>query len=421
MSLPNDTGRHSGEDALLSSVLRAAGDVEAGSCPDAEVIGLFAERALAGAELRAVEAHVEGCPRCQATVAAFVRALPDEAGTAEAGAAADASGPAGGAFGAWFAGWRWLVPATSLAAVALVAVWVGRGPADQVAESARGPAAKVESDAAPVAEPAPSRQPEAFVPEAAASRSGNADSATAGARAKSEAPAQARSSAAVGVQTPRQTTARLADREAATNAASGTTAGAARSAATNVAPADARAAAPVQEALSVAEAPATPTAAVPAPAPAPAAAPARAVASEATAGAARPRAAASAERRARPGEVLGANDVVALPLQPAVSFRLRAGAIERSADRGATWQLAVLPAGVTVVAFASPAPGVCWAVARDAVLRATDGATFTREPVPTSEHLTGITATDAMRAVVTTTSGAHFATANGGRTWAPAP
>jgi photosystem II stability/assembly factor-like uncharacterized protein len=107
-------------------------------------------------------------------------------------------------------------------------------------------------------------------------------------------------------------------------------------------------------------------------------------------------------------------------VRPAVSFRLRAGAVERSLDQGATWQRAQLPAGVTVLAVTSPAPGVCWAIAADAVLRATDGATFTREPVPTAERLTAITATDAMRAVVTAASGARFATTDGGRTWVPA-
>jgi photosystem II stability/assembly factor-like uncharacterized protein len=180
-----------------------------------------------------------------------------------------------------------------------------------------------------------------------------------------------------------------------------------RAAAANVAPtgamavgatreeaaAAAPAAAPVQEALTVTPAPAAPEA----------------------------RSEASAEQRARPAEILGANDSSTFRVPPAASFRLRAGAVERSLDRGTTWQRAVLPAGVTVLAIAARAPNVCWAIAADAVLRATDGATFTREPAPTTERLTGITATDAMRAVVTAASGARFATTNGGRTWAPAP
>lgn len=435
MSLPNDTGRHSGEDALLSSVLRAAGGVEAGGCPDAEVIGLFAERALAGAELRAVETHVAGCPRCQATVAAFVRALPDDAAEAAAGARETSAGgtAAGGGFGGWFAGWRWLVPATSLAAVALVAVWVGRGPADQVAESARGPAGMAETDAAaPSAGPAASPAPEAFARETTPPPPGNATVGAADARAKTATSAEARRTGAASGEVRREASAAQADRAASANMAGASTVGAsaARGARVDTAPADGRTTAPVQETLSVTQAPAAPAAAsiaAPAPAPAPAeaataaAGPARAVATDAAAGAARPRAAASAEKRAEPGAVLGANDAITTTRPPAVSFRLRAGALERSADRGATWQRAVLPAGVTVVAIASPAPGVCWAVAADAVLRTTDGATFTREPVPTTERLTGITATDAMHAVVTSASGARFATANGGRTWTPAP
>ena len=68
MSLPRDTERDPHADALLTSALSAVDGVEVEGCPDAEVIGLYAERALAGAELRTVEAHVQTCARCQATV-----------------------------------------------------------------------------------------------------------------------------------------------------------------------------------------------------------------------------------------------------------------------------------------------------------------------------------------------------------------
>ncbi len=383
MSLPKDTERDPRADALLTSALSAADGVEASGCPDAEVIGLYAERELAGAELRAVEAHVHTCPRCQATVAAFVRALPDEAAEASGAVAGAREASAGGGFAAWFAGWRWLVPAASLTAVALVAVWVGRDPADQVAESARGPAAMAETDAAvpaaPAAQSTQPRQAEAFVPPVSSS-SQVAGAAMADRRATSAPPMVAR----------REVAGVLADRAAAANIAPSekTAAGATREAAAEAAPA----VAPVQEALTVTQAPPAPPARVDA----------------------------SAEQRARPAQTLGANDAAAFRVPTAVSFRLRAGAIERSLDQGATWQRAELPTGVTVLAIASPGPNVCWAVAADGVLRATDGATFTREPVPTAERLTAITATDAMRAVVTAASGARFATSDGGRTWTPA-
>ncbi len=386
MSLPRDTERDPRADTLLTSALSAADGVEASGCPDAEVIGLYAERELAGAELRAVEAHVHACPRCQATVAAFVRTLPDAAAEAAVvHGAGEAS--AGGGFAAWFAGWRWLVPAASLTAVALVAVWVGRGPADQVAESARGAAAMAETaTAAPAAEAALGRRPEAFVPQPGTSPSQAAGATTVERGAPSAARVEARRDVA-GVLGDRAATANSAPREKLV--AAGATREAEAAAEAEAPPATA----PVQEALTVTQAP-----------PAPAAP-----------------ASASAERRARSAAILGANDAAVSTGAPAVSFRLRAGAVERSLDQGATWQRAQLPAGVAVLAIASPAPGVCWAIAADAVLRATDGATFTREPVPTAERLTAVSATDAMRAVVTAASGARFATTNGGRTWVPAP
>ena len=99
----------------------AAGRDPDGLCPDAEALGLYAERGLSGDELGHVEAHVAGCVRCQATVAAFVRSAPDLA--AVAGAAGSVDGVQ-----RWWAGWRWLVPATATAAVLMLAVWVGARP-----------------------------------------------------------------------------------------------------------------------------------------------------------------------------------------------------------------------------------------------------------------------------------------------------
>jgi hypothetical protein len=106
VSLPKDTARDPRADALLTAALHAADGVEASGCPDAEEMGLYVERELAGAERRAVEAHVHTCPRCQAIVAAFVRALPDEgetadvvAGAGEAGGLAHRGGARGGVGG----------------------------------------------------------------------------------------------------------------------------------------------------------------------------------------------------------------------------------------------------------------------------------------------------------------------------------
>ncbi len=127
MSAPTDRGPDPHADPLIASVMRAAGAVTAKDCPDAELLALYAEHELSSDERGPVEAHVAGCDRCQATIAAFVRGAP-EPGVPE---------PAGGiAAPAWWAGWRWMVPLASATAVAAVAVWIGRGPADQAAPAA---------------------------------------------------------------------------------------------------------------------------------------------------------------------------------------------------------------------------------------------------------------------------------------------
>ena len=125
----------------------AAGQGALGPCPDAELLGLYAERALGGDERPAVEAHVAGCARCQAALAVFVRSAPDEGAGSATGV---------GGFGrAWWQGWRWLVPVTATAVVVMLAVWVGRPPAPSevtpAQEEAAAPAA-----AARVVPPEPS-------------------------------------------------------------------------------------------------------------------------------------------------------------------------------------------------------------------------------------------------------------------------
>lgn len=128
MSVPKSHGPDPHADPLIESVLRASLDETGAGCPDAEVLALYAEEELPGDERGGVEAHVAGCARCQQTVAAFVRGEP-EAPVAPAAASASAV--------AWWTGWRWLVPLASATAVLAVAVWIGRGPSDQVADSAR--------------------------------------------------------------------------------------------------------------------------------------------------------------------------------------------------------------------------------------------------------------------------------------------
>lgn len=138
-------------DLLVASAVQAAADTPTAGCPDAELLALYADRALSTSELTLVEPHLDGCPRCQAIVAACVRALPhaSEPSSAPAGAF-----DPGDHVRSWFAGWRWLVPITSVAAVAMVAVWIGRGPSDQAAQEASSEGLARDERAGELARPA---------------------------------------------------------------------------------------------------------------------------------------------------------------------------------------------------------------------------------------------------------------------------
>lgn len=196
MSLPNDivpdhgeARRREREDPLLASAAAAA-EAAGLACPDAETLGLYAERALARAETATIEAHVKDCARCDEVLAAIALALPGAA-AAEDGRAADG---AGGGIGRWLRGWRWMVPAMSLAGAAAVAFWLGRSPVPVaemdlartetgLARQAADSGAARDNVAAPAAPPAaaPMTAPPSAKVSAAPSSVGRlADSATAG-------------------------------------------------------------------------------------------------------------------------------------------------------------------------------------------------------------------------------------------------
>ncbi len=128
------------DDRIVRRVVGAASGRDAAEpCPDAEVLGLYAERQLDGAERAGVETHVAGCARCQATLAVFVRSAPDGVEAAGAGVRAGA----GDVGAAWWSGWKWLVPVAATAAVVTIAVWVRppSGPGEAVVQEPAAPEA----------------------------------------------------------------------------------------------------------------------------------------------------------------------------------------------------------------------------------------------------------------------------------------
>lgn len=386
MSLPKNPVPDPHADPLVASALRAAagGAVEADGCPEAELLGLYAERDLPAGEHGRVETHVHGCVRCQAIVAALVRAMPPASVPAGATGAVKDDG-----FARWFAGWRWLVPATSLAAVALLTVWIGRGPADEVASSTG--ALEKDSESLAFAPPAAELTDRLDAPEVRQS----ADEADL--RARTQAP------------------------QSPTRSAADPAAEAPATAQSNVAPG--RTAMSAQSVEAQPDVPPAPTVADASPRAG--AALERAVAgpvSAEVAGDARAKATVPAEDRAAAKKESVAPSAPAF--RAALTFspwRVVDGAVERTRDEGRSWQRVVTPAGVRVVAVASPGDDICWAIAADAVLRTIDGTTWRRTAPPTAERLVSIVATSAAGASIVTASGARFVTTDGGATWTPAP
>lgn len=415
MSLPpniqpdrDEARRRAAADPLFGSAVRAADAAGVGECLDVETLGLYSDRVLRGAALVSAQAHIERCERCRSIVS-FV----EQSDTAVAGATA-----AGGVW-AWLTGWRWLVPAASVAAVAVLAVWVNRGPANDADAPVAQATAVVERPE--VAPPAP----------AAAAPSALRDGVGAAPGQTADALERARPNAALAA------AAAAAGRDAASAAPAREKAAAdamARQRATGgaVTPADeGRVAESERVANFEMRRPAEPTAdrsaSVPAAAP-PAAPPPSSPAAPrpaAAAGSADVRAEATA--RQAPAIAGAAETQVAAPRMaesvaakradaPATAWRVQGGGVQGL--RAGVWQPIALPDGVSVIAISSPSRSVCWAIGATDILRTWNGDTWTRVALPeTSESLRAISATDASTATVTTASGVRFRTTNGGASW----
>jgi photosystem II stability/assembly factor-like uncharacterized protein len=95
------------------------------------------------------------------------------------------------------------------------------------------------------------------------------------------------------------------------------------------------------------------------------------------------------------------------------------GRIERSADRGQTWQPQVSGVTSDLLGGAAPSDKVAWIVGHAGViLRTTDGEHWLRVPSPdTTADWSSVEATDALRATITSATQSRFTTEDGGETW----
>jgi len=102
-----------------------------------------------------------------------------------------------------------------------------------------------------------------------------------------------------------------------------------------------------------------------------------------------------------------------------VHWRALPGRIERSTDDGVTWSAQPLNPGLLLTTGQCVTSEVCWlAGTAGAVLRTTDGRTWTMAIPPASTNITAIHPADALNAAVTTADGRTFSTSDGGQTWA---
>ncbi len=102
----------------------------------------------------------------------------------------------------------------------------------------------------------------------------------------------------------------------------------------------------------------------------------------------------------------------------------RAGLVEFSRDRGASWSRQTSGVLADLLTGSAPSDKVCWIVGRvGAILLTTDGgAHWTLISSPLSEDLGGIRATDAQHATIWNARNTKsFETADGGLTWKPVP
>ena len=102
----------------------------------------------------------------------------------------------------------------------------------------------------------------------------------------------------------------------------------------------------------------------------------------------------------------------------------RAGLVEFSKDRGASWSRQTSGVLADLLTGSAPSDKICWIVGRvGAVLLTTDGgAHWTLISSPLSEDLGGIRATDAQHATIWNARNTKsFETSDGGLTWKPVP
>ncbi len=106
--MTTDDQRDAEMDRLLRSTLTPSPHGGAGDCPDPELLAAYGEGSLPVSERLSIETHLAACPRCQSTLSAYARALPEPV-------ASPAAKPT------WLRGGhlRWLIPVAAASGLVL--------------------------------------------------------------------------------------------------------------------------------------------------------------------------------------------------------------------------------------------------------------------------------------------------------------
>jgi len=131
-------------------------------------------------------------------------------------------------------------------------------------------------------------------------------------------------------------------------------------------------------------------------------------------------AAASSDARAELADAFVTNIVTPDPQR---LWRVIRGRIQRSTDRGQTWQPQQTAADSLLRVGAAPTPSICWVVGQHgAVVLSTDGASWRRLAFPDpAVDLVAVQAFDDKSAIVTAADGRRFRTIDAGATWTLQP
>ena len=433
----------------------AAHTVNAGDCPDAEILAAYHERLLPPEGMISRKEHIASCLRCQEILAQLeatdeipldadqdksvtpgtvvvpqmklvhaggTASLPVQAAVAESVSSSEA--PRRGA------NWRWLVPAGALAAILLVSVAIHEKttPQFQMAKNQPQPAPVASPATLPApANPAKEKSAENDVHVPSAVENGpaaKADDLVRNEHGVREQKAQPKVAVPRADRRPGDSVASL-DRAQMQSRVPAQAPSLAKQSARAAAPAPTAPTSPgVPDSVPDSVANSVAVVAPPAPQEAKKEAGVGGVAGAtvlqqtetARAGALKFRETASLQGTPKP--------VLVSSPDGAVIWRLASsGIVQRSDDAGANWTLQKTGVVTDLLAGSAPTSTVCWIGGRTGtVLRTTDAGTHWRKVTsPTTEDIASVFAVDAQQATITTTTNKTFKTIDGGITWTLLP